>query len=293
MNYFLILITALLVVVPASLLGVYLVQRKMVMISDAISHAVLPGIVLAFLIVGNKNSTLLLVGAALAGVLTTFLIDIVHRKMQVQQDAAIGTVFTFLFALGVLMIAFSGGKNIDLDQECVLFGNLELSFLDQQFWGEYLIGTTSIFQLAPMNILIIVFIFLAFRPMQVWAFNPGFGTDIGLKMGNWQLVLMLFVSLHTVFSFHNVGAVMVVGMFVIPPATAALLSKKLKIVLLLSASLSVLACLIGFLIAIHWNVSIAPSIVVVAFAFFCLIWLGQLWFFNPKQQINKQVVEQN
>ena len=275
MNYALILVTALLVVIPASLLGVYLVQRKMVMISDAISHAVLPGIVLAFIIVGNKDSTLLLVGAAMAGMLTTFLIDLVHRKMKIQQDAAIGTVFTFLFAFGVLMIAFSGGKNVDLDQECVLFGNLELSFLDQLFVGEYLIGTTSILQLAPLNVIVILILIIAFRPLQIWAFNPVFGSNIGLKMGNWQLLLMLLVSLHTVFSFHSVGAIMVVGMFVIPPATATLLSKKLKVLMLLSVLFAVLACLAGFGIAIQWNVSIAPMIIVVAFALFCLIWLGQ------------------
>lgn len=275
MNYLLILVTALLVVIPASLLGVYLVQRRMVMISDAISHAVLPGIVLAFMIVGNKDSTLLLVGAAMAGVLTTFLIDIVHRKMRMQQDAAIGTVFTFLFALGVLMIAFSGGKNIDLDQECVLFGNLELSFLDQRFWGDYLIGTTSILQLAPVNLVVLFFLLIAFRPMQIWAFNPEFGTNIGLNMSNWQLLLMILVSLHTVFSFHSVGAVMVVGMFVIPPATASLLSQRLKTMMLLSVSLAVISCLSGFGIAIYWNVSIAPTIIVVAFFLFCVVWLGR------------------
>lgn len=280
MNYLLIFITALLVVIPASLLGVYLVQRKMVMVSDAISHAVLPGIVLAFLIVGNKDSTVLLIGAALAGMLTTFLIDIVHRKMRVQQDAAIGIVFTFLFALGVLMIAFSGGKNIDLDQECVLFGNLELSFLDQRFWGDYLIGTTSILQLTPLNILVIAFVVFAYRPMHVWAFNPDYGTSIGLKMANWQLLLMLLVSLHTVFSFHSVGAILVVGMFAIPPATASFLSKRLHIVMLLSALFAVLSCLAGFAIAVRWNISIAPTIVVMAFVFFCLVWLGTLILFS-------------
>lgn len=287
MNYLLILITAMLVVIPASLLGVYLVQRKMVMVSDAISHAVLPGIVLAFLIVGNRDSTILLIGAALAGVLTTFLIDIVHRKMRIQQDAAIGTVFTFLFALGVLMIAFSGGKNIDLDQECVLFGNLELSFLDQRFWGEYLIGTTSILQLTPLNILVISFIFLAFRPMQIWAFNPEFGSNLGLRMGGWQVVLMIFVSLHTVFSFHSVGAVLVVGMFVIPPATATLLSKRLSRVMLFSVLLAIISCVTGFGIAIYWNVSIAPMIVVVAFLLFCGVWMRQ-FILNSGKRLSNQ-----
>ena len=174
------------------------------------------------------------------------------------------------------MIAFSGGKNIDLDQDCVLFGNLELSFLDQRFWGDYLIGTTSILQLAPLNILVITFILFAYRPMHVWSFNPDYGTSIGLKMANWQLLLMLLVSLHTVFSFHSVGAVLVVGMFAIPPATAAFLSKRLHIVMLLSVLFAVLSCLIGFGIAIRWNISIAPTIVAMAFAFFCLIWLGKL-----------------
>src|SRR5687768_15477162 len=117
-NWF-ILVTAMLVAVPASLLGVFLLMKRMVMVGDAISHAVLPGIVVAYLLTDSRDSFPMLTGAAIMGVLTTIFIEFLNRRFRIQQDAAIGTAFTFLFAVGVLLIAFFAGNNTDLDQDCV------------------------------------------------------------------------------------------------------------------------------------------------------------------------------
>lgn len=274
-NWF-ILLTAILVAVPASLLGVFLMMRKMVMVGDAISHAVLPGIVIAYIVTDSRDSFPMLVGAAVMGVLTTIFIDFLNRRIRIQQDAAIGTAFTFLFAIGVLLIAFFAGNNTDLDQECVLYGDLETTFLDQRIWNGYLWGTGAMLQLIPLNVIVVAVILIAFRPLTIWSFNPDFGRILGLKMSGLHLIMMALVSLHAVFSFESVGAIMVVGMLILPAATAYLISDKLRVVLLLSACIGILGCIVGFRVAFWLNVSIAPTIVSICGVFFSIIWLVQL-----------------
>lgn len=268
-----VLLTALLVAIPASILGVFLMMRRLVMVGDAISHAVLPGIVVAYLLTGSRDAWTMLVGAALMGVLTTIFIDFLNRRLRIQEDAAIGTAFTFLFAVGVLLIAAFAGNNTDLDQDCVLFGKLEMTFLDQRIWNGYLIGTGALLQLIPINLVVITAIVLAFRPLQIWAFNPDFGKIKGLKMNRWQLVIMSLVSLHAVFSFGSVGAIMVVGMLILPAASAYLISGRIKRVLLLSIVIGILGCIGGFYLALRLNVSMAPTIVSVCGLFFLLVWI--------------------
>jgi manganese/zinc/iron transport system permease protein len=218
----------------------------------------------------------MLVGAAVMGVLTTVFIDFLNRRVRIQQDAAIGTAFTFLFAVGVLLIAFFAGNNTDLDQDCVLYGDLETTFLDQRIWNGYLWGTGAMLQMIPLNVIVIAVIVIAFRPLTVWSFNPDFGRILGLKVGGLQLIMMALVSLHAVFSFESVGAIMVVGMLILPAATAYLISNKLRGVLLLSTGIGILGCVVGFLVAFRLNVSIAPTIVSICGLFFTITWLVQL-----------------
>lgn len=274
-NWF-ILLTAILVAVPASLLGVFLMMRRMVMVGDAISHAVLPGIVVAYIVTESRDSFPMLVGAAVMGVVTTLFIDFLNRRIRIQQDAAIGTAFTFLFAVGVLLIAFFAGHNTDLDQDCVLYGDLETTFLDQRIWGNYLVGTGAMLQMIPLNVIVLLTVLLAFRPLAIWSFNPDFGRILGIKIGRLQLIIMALVSLHAVFSFESVGAIMVVGMLILPAATAYLLSNRLRRVLFLSVCIGILGCVIGFSLAMQLNVSIAPTIVAVCGVFFTIVWLVQL-----------------
>lgn len=283
-NWF-ILVTAMLVAVPASLLGVFLLMKRMVMVGDAISHAVLPGIVVAYLLTDSRDSFPMLTGAAIMGVLTTIFIEFLNRRFRIQQDAAIGTAFTFLFAVGVLLIAFFAGNNTDLDQDCVLYGDLEMTFLDQRMIGDYFIGTGAMIRLIPINLIVLLVVVLAFRPLMIWSFNPDFGQLLGLKIPIWQLVMMALVSLHAVFSFESVGAIMVVGMLVLPAATAYLFSDKIRHVLILSACIGILGCVVGFMVAMKLNVSIAPTIVAVCGLFFSAGWLINR--FSKRQTIVK------
>jgi manganese/zinc/iron transport system permease protein len=286
----LILLTAMLVAIPASVLGVYLMARKMVMVGDAISHAVLPGIVVAFLLTDSRDSLPMLIGAAIMGVLTTVFIDFLSSRLRIQQDAAIGTAFTFLFAVGVLLIAFYAGNNTDLDLDCVLYGELELSFLDQVISGKYLLGTTSILRLAPLTVIVLVFVAAAFRPLAIWAFNPEYGMLRGMRISGWQLAIMTLVSLHAVLSFESVGAIMVVGMLVLPAATARLISDKLKTIISISVAVGITGCLLGFIAGFYFNVSIAPAIVSTTGIFFTMIWAFRSAAnrFTPKTDVRER-----
>lgn len=263
MNDLLMILTACSVAVPASLLGVLLVSKSLVMVGDAISHAVLPGIVVAYLVSGTRDSVPMLFGAAVTGFLTTFLIDFLRKKWRIQEDAAIGFTFTFLFAIGVLMIAVFAGKNSDLDQECVLYGDLETSILDQVIVGEFLYGTRAILQLLPLTIVLLIVIIVGFKGWKVWAFNPHFGSFIGIPVQAFHLVLMLLLSIHAVLSFESVGVILVVGLLVLPAATALQFSRTLARTFLYSACIGIIACVLGVFLGKWINISISPLIVCV------------------------------
>jgi manganese/zinc/iron transport system permease protein len=263
MNDLLMILTACSVAVPASLLGVLLVSKSLVMVGDAISHAVLPGIVVAYLMSGSRDSVPMLFGAAVTGFLTTFLIDFLRRKWKVQEDAAIGFTFTFLFAIGVLMIAFFAGKNSDLDQECVLYGDLETSILDQVIVREYLYGTRAILQLLPLTAVLLCVIVIGFKGWKVWAFNPQFGSFIGIPVQAFQWVLMLLLSIHAVLSFESVGVILVVGLLVLPAATALQFSNTLAKTFWYSACIGIVSCIAGVFLGKWINISISPLIVCV------------------------------
>lgn len=263
MNDLLMILTACSVAIPASLLGVLLVSKSLVMVGDAISHAVLPGIVVAYLLSGTRDSVPMLFGAAVTGFLTTFLIDFLRKKWRIQEDAAIGFTFTFLFAIGVLMIAVFAGKNSDLDQECVLYGDLETSILDQVIVGEYLYGTRAILQLLPLTITLLIVIIVGFKGWKVWAFNPQFGSFIGIPIQAFQLILMLLLSVHAVLSFESVGVILVVGLLVLPAATALQFSNTLARTFLYAVCIGVISCIVGVFLGKWINISISPLIVCV------------------------------
>ena len=261
MDEFLLIITAILVAIPAALLGVILLLNKSVMIGDAISHAVLPGIVIAYLIVGTMDNTYVLIGASIAGFITTLLIDFFQTKLAIQKDAAIGTATTFLFSLGVLLLALFFGQNTELDQECVLFGAIETTVIEQVLVGETIIGTRAIFQLLPLTIIVVLFVFFGFSRLKSWLFNASYTTLLGISITKWRLSVLLLLSLHAVLSFESVGAVMLIGLLVLPGATALLLAKNLKEAFVYAVIIAIIACVIGVLVGFQINVSIAPVII--------------------------------
>jgi manganese/zinc/iron transport system permease protein len=262
------LLTGIFVAASCALLGSFLMLRRMAMLGDAISHAVLPGIVLAFLFTGSRGSFVMFIGAVVMGMLTTFFIQFLSNK-GVQGDAAIGVTFTFLFAVGVVLISLYG-QSVDLDLDCVLYGELAYTPFDTLMLGGVDIGPRPLWINAIIFALVLIVIIALYKQFKLSSFDPAMAAAIGIPVVAMHYLLMLMVSVTTVGAFESVGAILVVAMLIIPAATAYLLSDKLTNMLWLAVGIGVLSASAGYLLAILIDASIAGSISVVAGAFFVL-----------------------
>ncbi len=272
MNDFYIIFTASLVAINCALMGSFLVMRRMVMIGDAISHAVLPGIFIAYYISGSTASVPILIGAALSGILATLMIEWFTSKARLQSDAAIGISYTLLFAIGVVLIS-KFGANADLDQQCVLYGEIEYVSLWLQpiIGGFYLPQQTIILTIAC--VILIVAITIGYRGLFLTTFDPNFAISTGVSVTFWHYFLMTGVSLTTVVSFESVGAILVITFLSGPPAIAYLLTEDFKTMLVLACVVGI-SCSIGGYYSAKWlNVSVAGSISTVIGLMFLIVFI--------------------
>ena len=243
------------------------------MVGDAISHAVLPGIVISFLITGSRESLPMLIGAGIIGVLTTFLIETMHTKLKLQEDASIGVSFTFLFALGVILISQFADK-IDLDQDCVLYGDLAMVPFDQLTLASGLDIGPRAFYVSLINLLLVIaVVVVAYKELLITTFDNTYASFIGIGGTVWHYVLMSSVSFTTVTSFESVGAILVVAFLVVPAATAYLLTHNLKVMLILSALFGILSSIGGYYVATYFDSAIAGAMSVVAGGIFALVFM--------------------
>lgn len=273
------------VAVSCGLLGSFLMLRKMVMMGDAISHAVLPGIVVAYLVAGDRNNFALLLGAALVGLLCVYLIELFHKKARLQEDAAIGISFTLLFAIGVILISLFTGQ-VDLDQECVLYGELAYAPLDSwQLASGGNLGPRALWITGGMLVVVVLAIWRGYNGLFITSFQPEFAASLGFSVGKWHWFLMSLVSFATVFSFESVGAILVVAFLVAPPATAYLLTEKLKSLLVLTSLFGVLSAVLGYLTATLLDANIAGAMVTVAGVQFFTIYFVKKNRFTFKKNI--------
>lgn len=276
MDAFWIILTGSMVAICCGMLGCYLILRKMAMVGDAISHAVLPGIILAYVITESRSSVPMLIGAAAVGLLTTFLIEWLSRKVRLQSDASIGITFTFLFAIGIILTnAFTGG-NVDIDQECVLYGDIINVPHQEWFIGEnqnITLGPVTTWIMGGTLILVLCFIFFNYKALFITTFNPEYALSIGISTALFHYALMGAVSLTTVVSFESVGAILVVAFLVTPPATAYLITDKLPIMLGLTAIFGIVAAAAGYLLAWSINGSVAGAMASVAGGIFFIVFL--------------------
>ena len=252
-------LTAIFTAVSCAVLGAFLVLRKMTMVGDAISHAVLPGIAIAYLLSQSRASLPMFLGAALVGVFATVVIEILSKKWKVQSDASIGMTFTTLFALGVVLITFWSDK-VDLDQECVLYG--EIAFVPFNTWslaGQSM-GPIALWSSGTLLFLVLIYTFVGYKGLLMSSFNEDYAAVLGVGVGAWNLSLMSMVSVATVISFESVGAILVVALLVAPAATAYLISQKLKPMILLASIFGLSGSLLGYLISAQSDTSIAGGI---------------------------------
>ena len=252
--------------VSCALLGTYLVLRKLSLLGDAISHAILPGLAMAFLLTGSRHPLPMFLGAAFFGLLTAFLSQFLTRFCRVDQGASLGVVFTTFFALGVLLIRMAA-DHIDLDPGCVLYGLLEYTPLYTVVVGGMEIPR-SILVLLPMLLVNIAFISLLYKELQITAFDPALATTVGINATVVHSLLMTAVASTSVASFESVGSILVVAMFIIPPATARLLTDRLLTTLLLSALFGLISAVAGYGFAVQINTSVAGMMSVVAAGLF-------------------------
>lgn len=248
------LMAAVLAAVSCGLLGNYLVLRRLSLMGDAISHSVLPGLVIAFLVTSVRTPIPMFIGAAAAGIVTVVLVELVKRFGRVEPGAAMGVVFTVLFALGVLLIEVAGSANIDLDADCVLHGQLEtLVWYDgPDTWAEVLQWSTlsaaprQVVGLAITAVVAVLFVLALYKELRIAAFDPAMATTQGFSATALHFGLMLVVAGATVAAFEAVGAILVIAMLVCPAATARLLTDRLGTQLLLSVVVAIICGLGGY-----------------------------------------------
>lgn len=285
MDAFWIILTGILVATSCSLLGCFLLLRKAAMIGDAISHAVLPGIVIAYLIAQTRDSFLLLAGAAAFGVLVTVLIETLEKKGKMQIDASIGLSFTWMFALGVILISLYAGK-VDLDQDCVLYG--EIAYIPLNTWkvGSIDFIPSNVWILSFLLLLVSLFVWIGYKGLFMTTFDEAFAASLGISTLFWHYALMSAVSLTTVLSFESVGAILVIAFLVGPPATAYLLTDKLPVMLALSVALGIIAAILGYYLAVYLDASIAGAMATMIGLEFLFVFL-----FAPKQGIFRKKIK--
>ncbi|MEY8371011.1 metal ABC transporter permease [Aerococcaceae bacterium 50-4] len=267
--------------VSCALLGVFLVLKNMAMVADALSHTVLLGIVLGFFVAGDLDSPILFIGAALFGVMTVYAIEYVVDKFSIQSDAATGLVFTLLFAVAIILIS-KYARNVHLDVDVVLSGEVVFATLN----------TVDIFGLAVpvsfarMFVILLInigFIAVTYQQLKVSIFDPVYAKSIGVAVGLLNLFLMTLVSVTTVVAFDTVGAILVISLMVAPALSAHLLSKRLSRMLLIALLYGVINSLLGYYVAIYFNVSISGTIAFAGFVTFLFTFL-----FAPRGLIGKQ-----
>lgn len=250
------LLIGVLAAVTCALPGNFLLLRRQALIGDAISHVVLPGIVVAFLLTGTVAALPMMFGAGFAALVSVILIEAVRRTARIEAGAAMGVIFTTLFAAGVLLLEQSDTSGVHLDVEHALYGNLEsLIWLDATGWAS-LLDPVALAGLPPelprMALALVVVaaaIGLMWRPLALATFDEGFAATLGLPVRALGLALVMLAALAAVAAFDAVGSIIVIAMFICPPAAARMMTDRLTAQVAWSVGFAVLAAIIGYVLA--------------------------------------------
>lgn len=264
-----------------SLPGVFLVLCGMSMMTDAISHTVLLGIVIGFFISNDLNSPILLVCAVLVGLATVWCTELLHQTKLLSKDAAIGIIFPLFFSSAVILIS-KFAKNVHLDVEHIVFG--EIAFIPFERFE------TETIDFGPKALIILIFIFLFnltiinsfYKELKISTFDPEYAKVIGYSPVFLNYLLMTVVSITSVGAFQSVGVVLVISFMVGPALTARLLTDKLNIMMWIAPLIGGVASIIGYFMAIYLDVSISGMQACVIGGIFFIVFL-----FSPKYGILK------
>lgn len=261
-----------LVAIACAIPGTFLVLRKMAMISDAISHSILPGLVIGFFLTQDLNSPLLIILAALTGVLTVVMVEKIQQSKMVKEDTAIGLVFPALFSIGVILIA-QYANDVHLDTDAVLLGELAFTPFDRLYVGGTDIGPKALIVITVILTATLLLLFAFFKELKLSTFDAGMATSLGFSPVIIHYGLMTVASVTTVGAFDAVGAILVVALMIAPPATAYLLTTNLKKMLALACFFGVFAAVSGYWAANALDASIAGSIATMLGLLFFVVYL--------------------
>jgi len=251
------LVTSVMVGIICGVIGCFIILRGMSLMGDAISHAVLPGVAISYLLGIN-----FFIGAVATGLLTALGIGFVSQNSRIKNDTAIGILFTSAFALGIILISFLRSSS---DLYHILFGNV-LAVRPSDMWMTLAIG-----------LIVLGAIFLFYKELLVTSFDPTMAAAYGLSTRLIHYLLMTMLTLVTVASLQTVGIILVVAMLITPAATAYLLTNRLSRMIFLSAGLGTISSVVGLYFSFTYNLSSGASIVLVATALFTLVFI-----FSPR-----------
>jgi manganese/zinc/iron transport system permease protein len=251
-------LVAVVVAVACALVGTLLVLRQMAMMSDAITHSILPGIVVAFFLTNDLSSPLLIIAAAATGVLTVSLVELLNRTRLVREDAAIGIVFPALFSIGVILIA-RFARDVHLDLDVVLLGELAFVPFNRATVLGIDLGPKALVVMSGILLINVLFITLFYKELKLATFDAGLAAALGFSPAVIHYSLMSLVSVTAVGAFDAVGSILVVALIVGPPVTAYLLTDSLARMLLASAGIGVVVAVTGYWLARTLDASIAGS----------------------------------
>lgn len=270
---------AALVAIACAIPGVFLILRRMAMISDAISHSILPGIVIGFFITQDLNSPVLILLAALTGVITVILVEFIQKTNLVKEDTAMGLVFPALFSIGVILIA-KNANDVHLDIDAVLLGELAFAPFDRLIMGQTDMGPKSLWVIGSILLTTLTLLLLFFKEIKLSTFDKGLATTLGFSPLILHYGLMTVSSVTIVGAFDAVGAVLVVALIITPAATAYLLTNNLKKMLVLSCCFGVFSAITGYWAANFLDASIAGSMTTMLGILFLFVYL-----FAPNQGV--------
>lgn len=238
------------------LLGNFLVLRKQALMGDTISHVVLPGIVVGFLVTGSAATWPMMLGALVAALLAVGLIEIIRRAGRIETGAAMGVVFTTMFAAGVVLLEQSGARGVHLDVEHALYGNLESAiwldaFVFSDLWNPSALAglPDAVWRILGVTVLVIVFILVFYKELAITSFDASHADSLGISSWGMGFGLVFMTALAAVAAFAAVGSILVIAMFICPAATARMLTDRLPTQLWLSALVAIFSGIAGYILA--------------------------------------------
>ncbi|HWV23150.1 MAG TPA: metal ABC transporter permease [Thermomicrobiales bacterium] len=272
-----ILLTGVLCAAACALLGTFLILRREAMMTDAISHAILPGLVAGYWIASGPNLLTGVVGATGAALLTVALVEALQRTRRIEGGEAMGIVFPAMFALGTVIVSRSF-SNAHLDTDAILYGNIEFSSFERFAIAGHDLGPSSLWLMSVLLVVNVTFLFLFYKELKLTTFDPGLAATIGLSPVLIHYGLMFVLSMTTVGAFTAVGAILVVALVIVPAATAYLLTDDLFEMIVGSAMIGALSAVSGYWLAIWWDASVSGGIVTMTGVFF-----GLALLFSPTE----------